>query len=338
MIKPPTPVDELLRLETLRNLKILDTNPEERFDRVTRLAKRIFGTPIALVSLVDNNRQWFKSVQGLDVTETPRDVSFCGHAILDDEVLIINDTKDDERFVDNPLVTSDPHIRFYAGCPLSAPDGSKVGTLCVIDREPREIAPEDIDLLKELGQLVEEELAVASMLHSDPATGISNKAGFCQVAEHLLAMCVRTKSPATMMLAELKNQPLIDGFMGHDESDRAAIETAQLLMASFRDSDIVARIGPGTFAVLLAGSELDGIVRARKRLTSALEERNERKNPDPDSDPAYDLDVETYAIAYDSDQHANAESFLQHAIEDMAEWLGAESANDSLDPSEAKSA
>lgn len=338
MIKPPTPVDELLRLETLRNLKILDTDPEERFDRVTRLAKRIFETPIALVSLVDNDRQWFKSVQGLDVRETSREISFCGHAIIGDEVLVINDTKKDERFADNPLVTSDPNIRFYAGYPLNAPDGSKVGTLCVIDREPREITAADIGLLRELGQLVEEELAVASMLHNDPATGISNRAGFCLVAEHLLAMCVRTKSPATLMLAQLKNQHLIDGFMGHDESDRAAIETAQLLMAGFRDSDIVARIGPGTFAVLLAGSELDGIAKARKRLTSGLEERNKHKDSDPDSDPAYDLDVETYAIAYDSDQHPDAESFLQHALEDMAEWLGPESANDSFDPSEAKSA
>ena len=112
MITPATPVDELLRLETLRNLKILDTDPEERFDRVTRLAKRIFGTEIALVSLVDGDRQWFKSSQGIEVTETPRDVSFCGHAILDDEVMIVNDTHTDDRFRDNPLVTTDPSIRF----------------------------------------------------------------------------------------------------------------------------------------------------------------------------------------------------------------------------------
>ena len=108
MITPPTPVDELLRLETLRNLKILDTNPEERFDRVTRLARRIFGTPIALVSLVDTDRQWFKSRQGLDAVETPRDISFCGHAILSDEIMVVNDAHEDERFSDNPLVTGDP--------------------------------------------------------------------------------------------------------------------------------------------------------------------------------------------------------------------------------------
>ena len=119
MIKPPTPVDELMRLETLRNLKILDTESEERFDRVTRLARRVFGTPIALVSLVDNDRQWFKSRQGIEVSETSREISFCGHAILDDEVMVVRDAHDDERFADNPLVTSDPSIRFYAGYPLT---------------------------------------------------------------------------------------------------------------------------------------------------------------------------------------------------------------------------
>ena len=184
MIKPATPVDELLRLETLRNLKILDTDPEERFDRVTRLAKRIFGTPIALVSLIDNDRQWFKSRQGLDATETARDISFCGHAILGDETLVVEDATSDDRFTDNPLVTDDPSIRFYAGYPLNAPDGSKVGTLCVIDREPREMSDEDLKLLEELGRMVEEELAVANLMHNDAVTGLSNATGFSQIAEY----------------------------------------------------------------------------------------------------------------------------------------------------------
>ena len=144
MIVPATPVDELLRLETLRNLKILDTDPEERFDRVTRLAKRIFGAEIALVSLVDSDRQWFKSYQGIEVTETSRDVSFCGHAILDDEVMVVQDALADERFRENPLVTANPNIRFYAGCPISAPNGSNVGTLCVIDSEPHDIDDGDV--------------------------------------------------------------------------------------------------------------------------------------------------------------------------------------------------
>jgi GAF domain-containing protein len=124
-------------METLRALKILDSGPEERFDRLTRLAKRMFGVSISLVSLVDSDRQWFKSSQGLDATETPRDISFCRHAILGDTVFAVPDTLKDDRFHDNPLVTDAPNIRFYAGCRLTIAYGSKLGTLCIIDHKPR---------------------------------------------------------------------------------------------------------------------------------------------------------------------------------------------------------
>jgi len=119
---PEYPDNESSRLDTLHALNILDTSHEERFDRLTRLAKRVLGVPIALVSLVDTNRQWFKSKQGLEATETPRDISFCGHAILGDEILVIEDATRDERFHDNPLVTGEPGIRFYAGYPLEEAD------------------------------------------------------------------------------------------------------------------------------------------------------------------------------------------------------------------------
>ena len=115
MIKPAIPADERRRLQTLREMKLLDTPPEERFDRVTRLAKQVFSTQIALVSLVDADRQWFKSRQGLDAEETPREISFCGHAILDDKIMVVNNAVEDQRFCDNPLVCGNPNIRFYAG-------------------------------------------------------------------------------------------------------------------------------------------------------------------------------------------------------------------------------
>lgn len=306
MIKPPIPVDELLRLETLRRLKILDTDPEERFDRVTRLAKRIFGTPIALVSLLDAERQWFKSCQGLEATETSRDISFCGHAITDDRVLVVNDTHQDERFSDNPLVTCDPNIRFYAGYPLSTPNGSKVGTLCIIDREPRELTPEDIELLTELGQMVEEEFVVESMMRDDPVTGLSNRAGFTLIAEHLLAMCARTHSPASLTLFRFPAESALDDLVESAESDRAAIELAQLLMASFRDSDVVGRIGTDTFAVLLTGAQLSD-EKAQQRLLDRLEERNRK------SDASHELVVEAHTIAYDPDRHPDVETLLRDA-------------------------
>lgn len=322
MITPATPVDELLRLETLRNLKILDTDPEERFDRVTRLAKRIFGTEIALVSLVDSDRQWFKSYQGLDVTETPRDISFCGHAILDDQVMIVSDTHTDERFRDNPLVSADPSIRFYAGCPLSAPNGTKLGTLCVIDSKPRNVEEEDVVLLKELGQLVEEELAMADMMHDDPVTGLSNSLGFSQISEYLLAMCVRTESPATMMLFRVANQNVITGFMGQEEGDRAAIEIAQLLMANFRDSDIIGRLTHDAYAVLMAGASLENVTTTRERVEQAIEERNLR------GEAEYELDVEAAAIAYDPDTHSDVNALINDAENMLEEGRGQDSAND----------
>ena len=143
MQKPDAPSDETQRLRALRSLQILDTLEEERFDRITRLARRMFDVPIALVSLVDEDRQWFKSRQGLDACESGRDVSFCGHAILHERALVVPDSLEDARFMDNPLVAGPPHIRFYAGHPVHAPDGSRVGTLCIIDHVPRDLSAED---------------------------------------------------------------------------------------------------------------------------------------------------------------------------------------------------
>ncbi len=149
---------EAQRMCALEDLDILDSPPEERFDRITRLAKEIFNVPIALVSLVDSNRQWFKSRQGLDAKETPRDISFCGHAIAHNELFIIEDTLKDARFHDNPLVINEPHIRFYAGYQLKVAGGQSIGTLCIIDRKPRKLTLDERKLLRDLGSMVESEL------------------------------------------------------------------------------------------------------------------------------------------------------------------------------------
>lgn len=131
-----TSIDEQ-RLETLRRYDILDTFPEVAFERITRLTANIFGAPIALISLIDEHRQWFKSHYGLDATETPLHVSFCKHAIARREVFVIPDATKDERFAENSLVTGEPGIRFYAGAPLRSPLGCQIGTLCIIDKLPR---------------------------------------------------------------------------------------------------------------------------------------------------------------------------------------------------------
>jgi GAF domain-containing protein len=148
------PANEEARVIALDKYAILDTDPEQFFDDLTLLASHVCNTPIALISLVDEDRQWFKSRVGLDASETSRDIAFCSTAILQPEVFVIPDALADERFRDNPLVVSDPHIRFYAGAPLINEDGYALGTLCVVDRAPRELAPEQKEALKALSRLV----------------------------------------------------------------------------------------------------------------------------------------------------------------------------------------
>lgn len=158
MEEPRIPTEEASRLAELDALCILDTPPEERFDRVTRTAQRLFRVSFVLVSLIDKNRQWFKSNQGLGASETPRQISFCGHAILSDAVLVVEDATLDPRFFDNPLVTSGPLIRFYAGVPLHGPNGYRIGTLCIIDTKPRQFSELDLIALKDLGAMIDAEL------------------------------------------------------------------------------------------------------------------------------------------------------------------------------------
>jgi PAS domain S-box-containing protein len=161
VIEAPVPERESERLTALRALAILDTEPEVRFDRIADLATNVFGVPVALVSLVDEKRQWFKSCVGMDLAETDRSISFSGHAVAADQVLVVPDALDDERFTDNPLVTGPPGIRFYAGAPVHAPgSGLPIGSLCIIDRVPRRLTERERTILVELAALVEAEFAI----------------------------------------------------------------------------------------------------------------------------------------------------------------------------------
>lgn len=249
----PSPENESARIAALRLLNILDTQPEERFDRLTRLAKRVFGAPIAQITLIDADRQWFKSGAGDGPSETPREFSFCAHAILSDEIMMVPDARDDARFADNPLVTGEPHIRFYAGCPLKVGDHN-LGTLCVIDDKPRAFNAEEFQLLKDLGELAQQEFAAVQMATTDYLTAISNRRGFEALARHALSVCRRLRQPATLLFFDLDRFKTINDLHGHAAGDNALRIFAMALTMVFRESDVIARLGGDEFAVLLTGT------------------------------------------------------------------------------------
>lgn len=254
MQAPAIPENEASRLSALRSLNILDTPAEERFDRLTRMAKRMFRVPIALVSIIDENRQWFKSNESLPACETPRNISFCGHAILGDDIFLICDTLADPRFADNPLVTGAPHIRFYAGCPLRSAGGFKIGTLCIIDAVPHEFDEDDAVALRDLASMVEDELTAFQAATTDELTRISNRRGFMQMAQYSLNFCARQGAPATLAFLDLDGFKPINDTFGHAEGDRALVAFADAMRKTFRNTDLFARLGGDEFVVLLTSA------------------------------------------------------------------------------------
>ena len=307
MKKPDTPHDEETRLRTLRSLNILDTPAEERFDRLTRLAKRMFGVPIALVSLVDENRQWFKSCVGLSASETPRDISFCGHAILGNEIFIIPDATKDERFADNPLVLNEPNIRFYAGCPLRYLDGSKLGTLCIIDTAPRSLGEEDLEAFKDLAELAERELVAVQLATLDDLTRISNRRGFALLAQNSLNICARQGVPASLVFFDLNGFKLINDKFGHAEGDRALTAFADQMRSTFRDSDVFARLGGDEFVVLLTNTATELAADIIARFRQSVDAYNQA------AERGYDISFSDGIVTVEGDQTRSIEALLSRA-------------------------
>lgn len=311
MLYPSKPNNETLRIQTLRELNVLDTSPEERFDRLTRLAKRLFNVPIALVSLVDADRQWFKSCVGLDVSETSRDISFCGHAILGDQILTVPDAGLDERFHDNPLVVGEPGIRFYAGCPLTVTNGSKLGTLCLIDIKPRDLDDEDRALLRDLARMAEQELAAVQMASMDELTLLSNRRGFEALARHALGVCKRLEKPATLLFFDLNDFKQINDTYGHAEGDGALKTFADVLRIAFRESDVIGRLGGDEFVALLTAADHVETSAIMARLREILDERNATLKR------GYDIRFSVGQIEYDAGRHPDIEALLADADKAM---------------------
>lgn len=308
MKEPQIPLDETVRLKSLHSLRILDSVPEERFDRITRMAQRIFDADICLVSFVDSGRQWFKSKQGLDACETPRNISFCGHAILDEKAFVIEDTLNDQRFVDNPLVTDEPRIRFYAGYPVHAPNGERIGTLCLIDPKPRNFSPKDEQTLKDFAALVDDELASTSKVHVDELTGIANRRGFTTVAEHLLPLCARNNLNVELLFFDLDGFKRLNDEFGHEAGDQALRFFAKTLLKSFRSADVVARMGGDEFVVMMAGEKIFS-----KRSLESMQKHIDAAQ----TKLASQLKWSVGAIQFDKARHASVDELLADADKEM---------------------
>ena len=304
MLSPTIPLDETARLLSLHSLRILDTPSEERFDRITRMAKRMFGVEICLISLVDSHRQWFKSKQGLDACETSRQISFCGHAINQDAVMVVDDASRDPRFSDNPLVTDAPFIRFYAGCPIRGPKGYRIGTLCLIDPKPRELTAQDQETLKDFAAMVEDELLIASQTTVDDLTHIANRRGFNMVAKHILSMCRRTGADAELLFFDLDGFKALNDTHGHGAGDELLQHFATLLIKCFRSADVIARLGGDEFVVLMAASK-----DSAKIAIARLEEMAARDDCEIRQKLAWSVGT----VGLDQERHDSIESMLEDA-------------------------
>ena len=267
---------ERARLSRLHALGLLDTEAEEAFDRITRLAQTICAAPIALISLLDHDRQWFKSRQGLAVTETDRSIAFCAHTILGQEPMLVEDARVDPRFCDNPLVTGEPDVAFYAGVPLRMPGGLPAGTLCVIDREARLLAPETTEALRDLAALTEDVLALRELAVMDSLTGLHNRRGFMQIGAAIVDLADRERRPLTLVYLDLDGLKAVNDTHGHDAGDQMLVTAARVVGSSFRGADTVARLGGDEFVALLFDVDESAVPRALRRFTDELAEANRR--------------------------------------------------------------
>jgi diguanylate cyclase (GGDEF)-like protein len=308
MDEPDFPEDEEQRIKSLHALNILDSPAEERFDRLTRLAKQLFQVKASMVSLVDTDRQWFKSCSGIEgITETGRDISFCGHSVLGDDIFLVSDTFNDKRFFDNPCVTGPPNIRFYAGCPISSLDGSKLGTLCIVDDKPRIFNLDELTALKDLAAMAEQEMMAIQLATLDDLTKISNRRGFIALAEKSINLCKRQKILATLVFFDLNKFKHINDTYGHAEGDRALVAFADILKKSFRDSDIFARLGGDEFVVLLTGLSAHDAKEVVENFRNALNYYNQN------AQKGYDIAFSEGIVSVDFEQDTSIASLLNKA-------------------------
>ncbi|CDZ76428.1 putative diguanylate cyclase YegE [Legionella massiliensis] len=307
MIPPDKPENEAERLAALYRLQILDTEQEERFDRVTRIACKLFAVPISVISFLEAERQWMKSTHGFAIKEAARKTSFCGHVILSDEIMVVEDTTQDKRFYDNPFVLGEPHFRFYLGCPLKIKQYN-VGVICLIDDKPRSISDIDHNVVYDLAQMVETELESFHLSITDELTGLSNRRGFLKLANYLFQKCQSENKVFTLLFFDLDKFKQINDKYGHAEGDKVLKIFSNLLLQNFRSYDLIARLGGDEFCIFCSGldqKKVSGIIQRLKVALQAVETNG------------YIIEFSVGSIQYNQNEHRTLEAMLALADSEM---------------------
>ncbi|MFM9110157.1 MAG: GGDEF domain-containing protein, partial [Prochlorococcaceae cyanobacterium] len=249
---------------------MLDRPGDAHFDRIVELASGIFRTPIALISLVDADRQWFLARKGLAVQETPRQIAFCAHTILGPDVLVVPDARADGRFQSNPLVLAEPHIRFYGGAPLTTRSGHNLGTLCVIDRQPRLPSAEQLQQLRLLAQVVMRELELRRQARLCPITGLPHRPAFLAMGEREIQRARQRGEPLALLCIDIDNFRQINSRWGHQAGDGVLLDLCRLGTSFLREQDLAGRLGDEEFALLMMNTDAAAAMALAERLRLAV--------------------------------------------------------------------
>lgn len=310
MIPPEIPENEAERLAVLHQLNILDTEEEERFDRITRIACKLFSVPMASINFLEAERQWMKSNSGLTIKEASRKTSFCGHVILSNEIMVVEDAVSDKRFHDNPFVTGNPYFRFYLGCPLQI-KSANVGVICLIDDKPRLLQDVDLSIAKDLSNMVELELESLHASTTDELTGLSNRRGFLKLGGYLFNSCLRENKPFNLLFFDLDKFKHINDNFGHAEGDLVLKLFSQTLLTHFRACDVIARLGGDEFCIFASGLESKDINQIIHRLEDAFSSLNARNNK------GYQIEFSVGSIQFDKEKHQSLADMLELADSNM---------------------
>lgn len=264
--------DDDVRVAALHRLGVLDTAIEAPFERIVTLIRSVLAVPMATVTLVDRDRQWFKARRGIDVTETPRSISFCTHTIRQREPLIVEDALLDPRFANSPLVVGPPHVRSYAGVPLRTPEGYNVGALCAMDIQPRQFIPADIAIINNFASIVCNELELRQIAQTDHLTGALTRRGFVDQVEREIARCHRHDRPSSIVMLDVDHFKLVNDTHGHAVGDQVLRQIAGIAEVMLRTSDVFGRLGGEEFGLLLPETNGTDAFVVTERMRQAIAE------------------------------------------------------------------